>query len=140
MKKITKFLFIFLLVAVSLIASCKKEIQEVTFTNIPTTMYVNDSFTVEYSKQEDVTATFASSNASIATVDGEKVTAISAGEFTLTSTFTLGKNTKEYTHKITVINKEFNISYNLYDGVLSEDAPSKYDVTNLPLTLVNRGI
>ena len=37
-------------------------------------MYVNDTFTVEYSKQEDVTATFESSDPSVATVEGEKVT------------------------------------------------------------------
>ena len=82
----------------------QKEIQEVTFTNIPESMYVNDSFTVEYSKQEDVTATFVSSDINVATVEGEKVTAVAAGEFTLTATFTLGKETKEYTHKITVVN------------------------------------
>ena len=93
MKKFTKFLFVFLLGALCLIASCKNEIKEVTFTNIPTSMYVNDTFTVEYSKQEDVTAIFESSDPSVATVEGEKVTAISAGEFTLTATFTLGKET-----------------------------------------------
>jgi hypothetical protein len=48
MKKLSKFLFVFLLGALCLIASCKKEIQEVTFSNIPESMYVNDSFTVEY--------------------------------------------------------------------------------------------
>ncbi len=137
MKKFTKFLFVFLLGALCLIASCKKEIKEVTFTNIPTSMYVNDTFTVEYSKQEDVTATFESNDPSVATVEGEKVTAVSAGEFTLTATFTLGKETKEYTHKITVVNLEYNITYYLYDGVLSDEAPSKYNVKNLPLTLVN---
>lgn len=137
MKKFTKFLFVFLLGALCLIASCKNEIKEVTFTNIPTSMYVNDTFSVEYSKQEDVTAIFESSDPSVATVEGEKVTAISAGEFTLTATFTLGKETKEYTHKITVVNLEYNITYFLYDGVLSNDAPSKYNVKNLPLTLVN---
>ena len=73
----------------------------------------------------------------VATVDGEKVTAVAAGEFTLTATFTLGKKTKEYTHTITVLNAEFNINYNLNEGVLPSDAPSKYNVKNLPLTLVN---
>ena len=68
MKKFTKILFVLLLGAISLFASCKKEINEVTFTNIPTTMYVDDSFTVEYSKQDKVTATFVSSNTSVATV------------------------------------------------------------------------
>ena len=113
MKKLSKFLFVFLLGALCLIASCKKEIQEVTFSNIPESMYVNDSFTVEYSKQEGVTATFISSDINVATVDGEKVTAVAAGEFTLTATFTLGKKTKEYKHTITVLNAEFNINYNL---------------------------
>ena len=137
MKKLSKFLFVFLLGALCLIASCKKEIQEVTFSNIPESMYVNDSFTVEYSKQEGVTATFVSSDINVATVDGEKVTAVAAGEFTLTATFTLGKKTKEYKHTITVLNAEFNINYNLNEGVLPGDAPSKYNVKTLPLTLVN---
>ena len=137
MKKITKILFVVLLGALTLIASCKKEIKEVTFTNIPESMYVNDSFTVEYSKQEKVTATFVSSDTNVATVSGEKVTAVSAGEFTLTATFTLGKTSKEYKHTIKVLNKEFNITYNLYDGVLSDEAPSKYHIENLPLALVN---
>ena len=137
MKKLSKFLFVFLLGALCLIASCKKEIQEVTFSNIPESMYVNDSFTVEYSKQEGVTATFISSDINVATVDGEKVTAVAAGEFTLTATFTLGKKTKEYKHTITVLNAEFNINYNLNEGVLPGDAPSKYNVKTLPLTLVN---
>ena len=137
MRKLNKILFIFLLVAVSLIASCKKEIQEVTFTNIPTSMYVNDEFTVEYSKQEDVTASFVSSDINVAVVSGEKVTAVAAGEFTLTATFTLGKLTKEYKHTIKVEALEYNITYNLYDGVLSSEAPVKYNVKELPLTLVN---
>ena len=73
MKKFTKILFVLLLGAISLFASCKKEINEVTFKNVPTTMYVDDSFTVEYSKQDKVTATFVSSNTSVATVAGEKL-------------------------------------------------------------------
>ncbi len=137
MKKFTKFLFVFLLGATLLITSCKKEIQEVTFTNIPEQMYVNDTFDVEYSEQKNVTVEFKSSNTAVATVSGNKVTAVSAGEFTLISTFTLGKATKEYKHTITVLNIEYTITYNLYGGVLSEDAPSKYNINNLPLTLIN---
>ena len=137
MKKFTKILFVLLLGAISLFASCKKEINEVTFKNVPTTMYVDDSFTVEYSKQDKVTATFVSSNTSVATVAGEKVTAVAAGEFTLTATFSLGKKTKEYKHTITVVDSEYNITYNLNGGNLADNAPSKYSVKNLPLTLVN---
>ncbi len=145
MNKITKILFIVFIVLISLTVSCKdkdkddnkKQLNEVTFSNIPTTMYVNDTFTVEYSKQENVTATFKSSDNNVATIEGEVVTAIAAGEFTLTSTFKLEDQTKEYKHTITVENLEYNITYNLDGGVLGNDAPSKYNVKNLPLTLVN---
>mgnify|MGYP003540047340 FL=1 len=40
MKKFTKILFVLLLGGILLITSCKKEINEVTFKNIPSTMYV----------------------------------------------------------------------------------------------------
>ena len=147
MKKINK-LFIFVLIGLLLITvSCKpkpepepepeKQINEVTFTNMPTSMNINDSFTIEYTKQEDVTASFVSSNESVATVEGETVTAIAAGEFKLTATFTLDDLTKKYEFNITVVQTEFNISYNLYEGVLSNEAPTKYNVNSLPLTLVN---
>ena len=137
MKKFTKFLFVLLLGAISLFASCKKEINEVTFTNIPTTMYVDDSFTVEYSKQDKVTATFVSSNTSVATVAGEKVTAVAVGEFTLTATFSLGKKTKEYTFDIIVKQSTFAVTYE-NDGSYSDKTnAATYSVKALPIALVN---
>ena len=137
MKKFTKFLFVLLLGAISLFASCKKEINEVTFKNVPTTMYVDDSFTVEYSKQDKVTATFVSSNTSVATVVGEKVTAVAAGEFTLTATFSLGKKTKEYTFDIVVKQSTFAVTYE-NDGSYSDKTnAATYSVKALPIALVN---
>ena len=137
MKKFTKFLFVLLLGAISLFASCKKEINEVTFTNVPTTMYVDDAFTVEYSKQEKVTVEFTSSNTSVATVAGEKVTAVAVGEFTLTATFTLGKNTKEYTFDITVKQSTFAVTYENDGSYADKTNVTTYSVKSLPVALVN---
>jgi len=137
MKKFTKFLFVLLLGAISLFASCKKEIKEVTFTNVPTTMYINDSFTVEYSKQDKVTVEFTSSNSSVATVAGEKVTAVAVGEFTLTATFTLGKNTKEYTFDITVKQSTFAVTYENDGSYADKTNVTTYSVKSLPVALVN---
>ena len=137
MKKFTKFLFVLLLGAISLFASCKKEINEVTFTNVPTTMYVDDAFTVEYSKQDKVTVEFTSSNTSVATVAGEKVTALAVGEFTLTATFTLGKNTKEYTFDITVKQSTFAVTYENDGSYTGKTNATTYSLKALPVALVS---
>ena len=137
MRKFTKFLFVLLLGAISLFASCKKEINEVTFTNVPTTMYVDDAFTVEYSKQDKVTVEFTSSNTSVATVAGEKVTAVAVGEFTLTATFTLGKITKDYTFDITVKQGTFAVTYENDGSYTDKTNAATYSVKALPVALVN---
>ncbi|MBR6515347.1 MAG: InlB B-repeat-containing protein [Bacilli bacterium] len=146
MKNISKIL-LFLLVAVLGVAmvSCKKKdnpsddkkIEEVTFENVPTSMYVNDEFTIGYSKQEGVTANFSINNAEIAKVEGEKVTALKEGQFTLTAKFELDDLSKEYKFDINVVKAVYAITYNLNDGVQGENAPASYDVRNLPLSLVN---
>ena len=116
MKNISKIL-LFLLVAVLGVAmvSCKKKdnpsddkkIEEVTFENVPTSMYVNDEFTISYSKQEGVTANFSSNNAEVAKVEGEKVTALKEGQFTLTAKFELDDLSLKY-----IISVTFPISSN----------------------------
>ena len=146
MKNISKIL-LFLLVAVLGVAmvSCKKKdnpsddkkIEEVTFENVPTSMYVNDEFTISYSKQEGVTANFSTNNAEVAKVEGEKVTALKEGQFTLTAKFELDDLSKEYKFDINVIKAVYAITYNLNDGVQGENAPASYDVRNLPLSLIN---
>ena len=146
MKSISKIL-LFLLVAVLGVAmvSCKKKdnpsddkkIEEVTFENVPTSIYVNDEFTISYSKQEGVTASFVSSDAEVAKVEGEKVTALKEGMFTLTAKFELDDLSKEYKFEINVLKAVYAITYNLNDGVQGENAPTTYDVRNLPLSLVN---
>ena len=146
MKSISKIL-LFLLVAVLGVAmvSCKKKdnpsddkkIEEVTFENVPTSIYVNDEFTISYSKQEGVTASFVSNDAEVAKVEGEKVTALKEGMFTLTAKFELDDLSKEYKFEISVLKAVYAITYNLNDGVQGENAPTTYDVRNLPLSLVN---
>ena len=63
------------------------KLEEVTFNNMVTSMTKGDILAVEYSKQDGVTATFESSNESVATVEDNIITAVEVGNFTLTATF-----------------------------------------------------
>ena len=131
--KIFKRLVVLLVVVLLFgLTSCNKpgnntpKLEEVTFNNMVTSMTKGDEFVVEYSKQEGVSSSFSSSNESVAKIEGNKVTALSIGEFTLTATFTLGEETKTYEFKIKVSGKEFTITYELDGGTLPEGAPTAY--------------
>ena len=135
MKTLKKIFLLMVLVLLSVVGSCKKtdedkkdtpKLEEVTFTNMITSMKKGDVFTVEYSIQENVNATFVSSNPNIATVDGNKVTAVNIGTFTLTGSFTLGYELKKYDFVITVTGLEYTINYELDGGTNPDSAPVKY--------------
>ena len=102
------------------------KLEEVTFNNMVTSMTKGDILAVEYSKQDGVTATFESSNESVATVEDNIITAVEVGNFTLTATFKLGEETKKYEFEIDVIIIESSITYELNEGVLPSDAPTTY--------------
>ena len=138
---------IFLLIAVilvSVLASCQTtdntpKLKEVTFSNMVTSMVEGESFEVKYTKQDGVTATFKSSDSSVATVEDNVVTAVSAGNFTLTANFTLGSEFKKYQFEIEVIEnevEEYSITYNLDEGTFGEEVPTTYkegDSFELPI-------
>ena len=102
MKKITKLLLLMIFVLLLSLVSCKKnsnktpKLEEVTFNNMITSINKGDEFVVEYSKQDNVTVTFTSSNPSVATVTNNKITAVNVGNFILTAKFTLGEDFKIY--------------------------------------------
>ena len=98
------------------------KLEEVTFNNMVTSMTKGDVLVVEYSKQDGVTATFESSNESVATVEDNIITAVEVGNFTLTATFKLGEETKKYEFVIDVIIIESSITYELNEGVLPSNA------------------
>ncbi len=134
MKTFKKISILTLIVLLLLFSSCKNrnsckkdlELEEVTFSNMVTSMTKGDEFVIDYSKQDDVVATFTSSNTSIATVENNKVTAIALGEFTLTATFTLNEESKVYEFDIEVIGAEYLINYVLDGGTNPTNVANKY--------------
>ena len=140
---------IFLLIAVilvSVLASCQTtdntpKLKEVTFSNMVTSMVEGETFEVKYTKQDGVTATFKSSDSSIATVEDNVVTAISAGKFTLTASFSLDNEFKKYEFEIEVleneeIEEEYTITYILNGGTFEQEVPTTYkegDSFELPI-------
>ena len=138
MKKIINLSLLMLFVLVLGLSSCgKNKLKDVTFTKEPTTLYVGEEFKFEFTKQDDVVVEWLSSNESVATVVDGKVSALQAGETVVKAVFTLKKETKEYTFNVTVLNSEFNVTYE-NDGEYEESKnPTSYSVFNLPVTLVN---
>lgn len=140
---------IFILIAVilvSVLASCQMtnntpKLKEVTFSNMVTSMVEGETFEVEYTKQDGVTATFKSSDSSVATVEDNVVTAIAAGNFTLTANFTLGSEFKKYEFEIEVlkneeIEEEYTITYILNGGSFKQEVQTTYkegDSFELPI-------
>ena len=132
MKTLKKLFLLIVVVLVSFLTACKKEgnntpkLEEVTFSNMITSMTKGDVFVIEYSKQDNVASSFVSSNSSVAVVEQNKVTAVSIGSFTLKATFTLGEESKSYEFSIEVKGAEYSISYELDGGHLPASAPTKY--------------
>jgi len=134
MSKLRKILFLLLIVLLPCVFACQNpsdtKLEEVTFSNIVTSMTIGDTLEVAYSKQENVSAIFVSSDANVATVEGNVVTAVGVGTFTLTGTFTLGEVSKEYEFTIevkeAVVEKTSVINYELDGGVNPQDAPAEY--------------
>ena len=129
MKVFKKILVLIAVVLVSFLVSCKKPkttLKEVTFSNMITSMTKGDVFVVDYSTQEGVSSTFASSNTNVATVDNNTVTAVGVGSFTLTATFKLGEESKKYEFTIEVKGKEYSIDYELDGGALANGAITSY--------------
>ena len=137
--KTCKKILVLLCVVLSLaLVSCRKpnggqstgnndpKLEEVTFTNMITSMTKGEEFVIEYSKQENVIATFLSSNTSVATVEDNKVTAVGVGSFTLYGQFELGEETKTYNFVIEVVGLNYQINYELDGGILPSDAITSY--------------
>ena len=132
MKTLKKLLVLTIVLLLSVVISCKKpgkndpKLEEVTFSNMVTSMTKGDVLEVEYSTQEGVNASFTSSDTSVAIVENNKVTAVKLGSFTLTATFTLGEESKKYDFVIEVIGEEYSISYELNGGTLPSDMATSY--------------
>ena len=102
------------------------KLEEVTFSNMITSMTKGEEFEIVYSTQENVVATFVSSDTNVASVENNKITAINLGNFTITATFTLGEESKTYNFAIEVKGAEYSVTYELNEGTLSNDAPTSY--------------
>ena len=130
MNKLRKVLLLLFLVLLPCVFACQNpsdtKLEEVTFSNMVTSMKEGDTLVIDYLKQENVSVKFESSDLSVATVEENVITAISEGSFTLTGTFTLGEETKKYEFTITVSAVKFAISYELDGGVNAENAPTEY--------------
>ena len=130
MNKLRKVLMLLFLVLLPCVFACQNpsdtKLEEVTFSNMVTSMKEGDTLVIDYLKQEDVSVKFESSDLSVATVEENVITAISEGSFTLTGTFTLGEETKKYEFTITVNAVKFAISYELDGGVNANNAPTEY--------------
>ena len=130
MNKLRKVLMLLFLVLLPCVFACQNpsdtKLEEVTFSNMVTSMKEGDTLVIDYLKQEDVSVKFESSDLSVATVEENVITAISEGSFTLTGTFTLGEETKKYEFTITVTAVKFAISYELDGGINAENAPTEY--------------
>ena len=138
MKKIFTLSLITLLVVVLSLTSCKKnKLNDVSFNNTISSMYVGEEVTLGYELQEGASVEWTSSNNDIATVVNGKITALKDGNVTIKAVFTLKKETKEYTFDITVKQSEFNVTYE-NDGIYSgESNVTKYSILSLPVSLVN---
>ncbi len=134
MSKLRKILFLLFLVLLPCVFACQNpsdtKLEEVTFSNMVTSMTKGDTLEVAYSKQENVSAIFVSSDSNVATVEDNVVTAVGVGSFTLTGTFTLGEESKKYEFTIEVkeevVEKTSAINYELDGGVNPQDAPAEY--------------
>ena len=136
MKTFKKLLLLLVVVLLFVLASCApttgttSQLKEVAFYNMVTSMTKGDVLVVEHSTQANVVANFVSSNPEVATVEGKTVTAVGVGEFTLTATFTLGQETKNYNFTIEVKDDEVvvesAIEYVLDGGKLPNNAPTTY--------------
>ena len=136
MKTLKKLSVMIFLVLLSVLVSCggpdlgggnnTTQLEEVKFSNMITSMTKGETFVVEYYTQENVVSEFVSSDTSIATVEDNKVTAISVGKFTLIATFTLGQESKEYKFDIDVVDVKYSITYEVNGGILPTDVITSY--------------
>ena len=136
MKTLKKLSVMIFLVLLSVLVSCggpdlgggnnTTQLEEVKFSNMITSMTKGETFVVEYYTQENVVSEFVSSDTSIATVEDNKVTAISAGKFTLIATFTLGQESKKYKFDIDVVDVKYSITYEVNGGILPTDVITSY--------------
>ena len=138
MKKVFSLMILMLFVLVLGLASCgKNKLKDVSFTNEPTSLYVGEEFKFEYTKQDNVTVEWSSTNPTVASIADGVVTAKEVGTTTIKAVFTLKKESKEYTFDITITASEFNITYQ-NDGTYADKAnETKYLIPNLPMTLIN---
>lgn len=138
MKKTIKFMFLISMILVLLLTSCKQgnktKLEEVTFENVPTSLYVEEKQEITYVAQEGVTITWASSNENVATVINGTITALSAGKTTITAVVKLNDEQKIYLFNLEVKPIWFSISY-VDEGEIDGGKVIAYNINDLPLTL-----
>ena len=138
MKKIYNITLVLLLVLVLGLSSCgKNKLKDVTFKNVPTSMYVGEEVTLEYELQENASIEWSSSSNKVAEVLNGKITALEPGTVTIKAKVTLKKESKEYSFDITVKKVEFSVTYE-NDGTYGDKTNvTSYSVNKLPVTLIN---
>ena len=111
------------------------EVGEVTYSQLPANIYVGDTFSITHQAADDVTVTYASSNAEILSVNGNQFEAKAKGNAKITATATNGYKEVKQEWNVEVIQGEYSITYVLNGGKNSTNNPVKYDVRELPLAL-----
>lgn len=138
MKKIFNITLVALLVLVLSLSSCsKKKLKDVSFSNVPTSLYVGEEVEIKYELQDKASVEWSSSKVEVASVTNGKISALKEGQVTIKAVFTLGKSTKEYTFDITVKQSEFTVTYENDGSYLEETNVNKYSVLSLPIKLQN---
>ena len=130
MKIFKKMLVVMVMLLLSVLFACGEtelpKLEEVTFSNMVTSMTKGEEVEIGFTAQENAVTVFVSSNPNVATVENNKITAVGIGSFTLKVTVTLGEESKKYEFTIEVKGAEYLINYQLNGGTNPTNAPSKY--------------
>ena len=111
------------------------EVGEVTYSTLPSNIYVGDKFSITHTAGSDVTVTYATSNEDVLSVDGNNFEALTKGTAKITATATNGYKETKKEWNVEVLQGEYAITYVLNGGTNAEANPSKYDVRELPLII-----
>ena len=111
------------------------EVGEVTYSTLPSNIYVGDKVSITHTAGSDVTVTYATSNEDVLSVDGNNFEALTKGTAKITATATNGYKESKKEWNVEVLQGEYVITYVLNGGTNAEANPSKYDVRELPLII-----
>ena len=111
------------------------EVGSVTYSQLPSNVYVGDEFSITHEAGSDVTVSYEVSNAEVLSVEGNNFKALAKGSAKITATATNGYKEVKQEWNVEVLQGEFTITYELNGGKNASSNPTKYDVRNLPLAI-----